>query len=99
MKIHVPSLACCIILLAALSPAKADIVTNYPFPPPGGALFSVTGTSAADAGGVSVAYSGFNPASYGQLYFGLKGIDIGQSPGTLTNLTQLGAFGGATETW
>jgi hypothetical protein len=88
-------------LLAAFNSAKADIVADYGWPPPGGAAYTETGTDPANPGGVSFSYTGFNSSMYGQLYFGLDQIDMGQLGGgwALSNLTTIGSFGGATETW
>src|SRR5689334_24685812 len=99
MRVQLASLACCTILVATLNPAKANTITDYGFPPPGGATSSkISGTSPADTGGIVRSYSGFNPASYGALYFGLNGIDMGQ-PNLLSNLTTIGPFGTNVETW
>jgi hypothetical protein len=99
MRIQLASLACCTILLAGLNPARADTITDYGFPPPGGATSSkISGSSPADAGGIVRSYSGFNSAAYGDLYFGLNGIDMGRS-GSLSNLTTVGPFETNTETW
>jgi hypothetical protein len=87
-------------LLAAFNSAKADIVADYGWPPPGGAAYAVTGTDPANPGGINVSYTGFNSSAYGQLYFGLDYIDMGQiGPYNLSNLTTIGSFGGATQTW
>ena len=97
MRIHLPSLACCTILLAGLNPAKANTVTDFGFPPPGGVTATSTANilaspplppkSAATPGGITVSYAGFDPTAYGQLYFGLKGIDMGQPGGRSRFLT------------
>jgi hypothetical protein len=57
--------------------------------------------SAANQGGITVSYSNFDPTQYGQLYFGLKGIDMGQNGGgfQLGPLTLQGGLGTAAATW
>jgi hypothetical protein len=109
MRIQLASLACCTILLAGLNPAKANTITDYGYPPPGGASFTTSGTtsgspavkSAANPGGITFSYFNFDPTQYGQLYFGLKGLDMGQNGGgfLLGPLSLQGGLGTAVATW
>lgn len=100
MKISPSSFALCALMIAGTSLAANAVPVDYGYPPPGGVTFSSNSGIAGNAGGVVNSYSNFDNSQYGDLYFGLNWIDMGQgTPYSVYDLTAVGAFGGATETW
>lgn len=69
------------------------------FPAPGGSLYSVSsGTDAANAGGITYSYSGFNTSAFSSLYWGPGGTQQAGLDGTYHNLT-LNTVSGDVATW
>jgi hypothetical protein len=90
-KVSLVHLACCGFLIFGATSVNASPV-DIGYPPPGGVTFSCTvnsvtcgsnppfGPSSA-TGTALLNYSNLNPAAYGNLYYGIEGISMGQVGG------------------
>jgi hypothetical protein len=63
----------CVLLFAAVVPASATSYTMG-YPPPGGVTFNASGPGSGAANGETFSYTGFTPAQYHQLYWGLNTV-------------------------